>query len=47
MEIVMEKTKLTRISRKNLQYRIWKKRKKLENLEYFNYLSSLITKDAR
>jgi hypothetical protein len=47
MEMNEEKTKVTRISRQPSQIQIMIDKKQLENVEYFNYLGSLITNDAR
>jgi hypothetical protein len=47
MEMNVEKTKVMRISRQPSPMKIIIDKKQLENLEYFNYLSSMITNDAR
>jgi hypothetical protein len=47
MEMNVEKTKVMRISRQQSPIKIIIDKKQLENMEYFNYLSSMITNDAR
>jgi hypothetical protein len=47
MEINMEKTKVMRITRQPSPIKIMIEQKQLENVEYFNYLGSMITNDAR
>jgi hypothetical protein len=47
MEMNVEKTKIMRISRQPAPMKIMIDQKQLENVEYFNYLSSMITNDAR
>ena len=47
MEMNGEKTKLTRISRQPFPLQIMIVKEHLETVEYFNYLSSLLTNDAR
>ena len=46
MEMSAEKTKVIRISRPPSSVQIMVDQKQLENVEYFIYLSSMITKDA-
>jgi hypothetical protein len=43
----VEKTKVMRISRKPYPIKIMIDQKQLENVEYFNYLGSMITNDAQ
>ena len=43
----VKKTKIMRISRQPSPVQILIDQKQLENVEYFNYLSSMITNDAR
>jgi hypothetical protein len=47
MEMNVEKTKVMRISRQPPRIKIMTDQKQLENVEYFNYLGSMITNDAR
>jgi hypothetical protein len=47
MEMNVEKTKILRISRQPSLIKIMIDKKQLENVEYFNYLGSMITNDAR
>jgi hypothetical protein len=47
MEMNVEKTKVMRISRQPAPIQIMIDQKQLENKEYFNYLGSIITNDAR
>jgi hypothetical protein len=47
MEMNVEKTKVIRISKQLSQMKIMTDQKQLENVEYFNYLGSMITNDAR
>ena len=47
MEMNVEETKTLRISRKPSPVQIMLDQKQLENVEYFNYLGSMITNDAR
>jgi hypothetical protein len=47
MEMNVEKTKVMRISRQPSAMEIMIDQKQLENVEYFNYLGSMITNDAR
>jgi hypothetical protein len=47
MEINVEKTKVMRISRQPLPVKIIIYQKQLENVEYFKYLSSILTNDGR
>jgi hypothetical protein len=47
MEINAEKIKVMRISRQPSPMKFMIDQKQLENLEYFNYLGSMITSDAR
>jgi hypothetical protein len=47
MEMNVEKTKVMRISRHPSPIQIMADQKQLEIVEYFNYLGSLKTKDAR
>jgi hypothetical protein len=46
MEMSVEKTKVIRISSPPSSVQIMVDQKQLENVEYFIYLSSMITKDA-
>jgi hypothetical protein len=47
MEMNVEKTKVMRIPRQPSRIKIMIDQKQLENVEYFNYLGSMITNDAR
>jgi hypothetical protein len=47
MEMSVEKTKVMRISRQPSPMKIMIDQKQLENVEYFNYLGSMITNDGR
>jgi hypothetical protein len=47
MEMNVEKTKVLRISRQPSPIKVMTDQKQLENVEYFNYLVSMITNDAR
>jgi hypothetical protein len=47
MEIDVDKTKVMRISREPSPVEITMNRKQLKNTEYFNYLSSMTTNNAR
>jgi formylmethanofuran dehydrogenase subunit E-like metal-binding protein len=47
MEMNVEKTKVMKISRQPSPIKIMIDQKKLENVEYFNYLGSMVTNDAR
>jgi hypothetical protein len=47
MEMNVEKTKALRISRQPSPIKIMIDQKQLENVEYFNYLVSMITNNAR
>jgi hypothetical protein len=47
MEMNVEKTKVTRISRQPSPIQIAIGHNQLENVEYFNYLRNMITNDAR
>jgi hypothetical protein len=47
IEMNVEKTKVMRISRQPYPIKIMTDKKQLEIVEYFNYLGSMITKDAR
>jgi hypothetical protein len=47
MEMNVEKTKVMRISGQPSPTKIMIDQKQLENVEYFNYLGSMITNDAR
>jgi hypothetical protein len=47
MEMNVETTKIMRNSRQPAPMKIMVDQKQLENVEYFNYLGSMITKDAR
>jgi hypothetical protein len=47
MEMNVGKTKVMRISRQPSPMKIMIDQKQLENVEYFNYLGSMITSDAR
>jgi hypothetical protein len=47
MELNVENTKVMRISRQPSRIKIMTDQKQLENVEYFNYLDSMITNDAR
>jgi hypothetical protein len=47
MEMNVEKTKVMRISRQPYPTKIMIDQKQLKNVEYFNYLGSMITNDAR
>jgi hypothetical protein len=47
MEMNVEKTKVMRISRQPQPIKIMIDQKQLENVEYLNYLGSMITIDAR
>jgi hypothetical protein len=47
MEINVDKTKVMRISRQPAPTKIMIDQKQLENVEYFNYVGSMITNDAR
>jgi hypothetical protein len=46
-EMNVEKTRLMRISRQPSPVKIMIDQKQLENVEYFKYLSILVTNDAR
>jgi hypothetical protein len=46
MEMRKKKTKVMRISRQPSQAHIMTDQKQLRNVEYFNYLGSIITNDA-
>jgi hypothetical protein len=41
------RTKVMRISRKPSQLQVTKNQKEVKNVEYFNFLGCMITKDAR
>jgi hypothetical protein len=47
MEMDVENTKVMKISRQPFPIQILKDQKQLENVEYLNYLGSMITNDAR
>jgi hypothetical protein len=47
MEINVEKTEVMRLSRQPSPIKMMVDQKQLENVEYFNYLGSMITKDAK
>jgi hypothetical protein len=47
MEINVDKTKVMKISREPSPLQIMRDQKQLQNVEYFNYLASTITNDAR
>ena len=47
MEMNVDKTKVIRISRQPSPLEITTDKKKPENVEYFNYVCSMITNDAR
>jgi hypothetical protein len=47
MEMNVEKTKLMRISRQLYKVKIIIDQKQLQNVEYFKYLSSILTNDGR
>jgi hypothetical protein len=47
MEMNVEKTKVMKISRQPSPMKIMIHQKQLENVEYFNYLGSMKTSDAR
>jgi hypothetical protein len=47
MEMNVEKTKVIRISRQPTQVKIRRHQKQSENVEYFSYLGSMVTNDAR
>jgi hypothetical protein len=47
MEMNVERTNVIRISRQPYPIKIMIDQKQLENVEYFNYLGSMITNDAR
>jgi hypothetical protein len=47
MEMNVEKTKVMRLSRHPYPINIMIYQKQLENMEYFNYLGSMITNEAR
>ena len=47
MEMNVEKTKVTRISRQAFPVKIMIDQKQLENVESFNYLGSILTDDGR
>jgi hypothetical protein len=47
MEMNVEKTKVMKISRQPSPMNFMIDQKQLENVEYFNYLGSMITNDAR
>jgi hypothetical protein len=47
MEMNVEKTKVIRISRRLSSVKIRTDQKHLKNVEYFNYLGSMTTNDAR
>jgi hypothetical protein len=47
MEMNVERIKVLRISRQPSPIKIMIDQKQLENVEYFNYLGSMITNDAR
>jgi hypothetical protein len=47
MEMNVEKTKVTRISRQRSPIKNMIGQKQLQNVEYFNYFGSMITNDAR
>jgi hypothetical protein len=47
MEINVKKTMVVRLSRQPPPVHIMIDQKRLENVEYFNYLCSVITNDAR
>jgi hypothetical protein len=47
MEMNVGKTKIMKISRQPSSMKIMINQKQLENVEYFNYLGSMITSDAR
>jgi len=47
MEMNVEKTKVMRISTQPSPIQIVKHKKKLENMEYFNYLGSMIANNTR
>jgi len=47
MEMNVEKTKVTRISRQPFPVKIMIDQKQLENVEFFKYLGSILTNDGR
>jgi hypothetical protein len=47
MEMNLENSNVMQISRKSSQAQIMIDEKQLENVEYFSYLGSMITNDAR
>jgi hypothetical protein len=47
MEMNVEKTKVIRISRQSYPKKIMIDQTQLENVEYFKYLGSMMTNDAR
>jgi hypothetical protein len=47
MEMNVENTKIMRISRQPYPIKIMIDQKQLEKVEYFNYLGSMLTNDAR
>jgi hypothetical protein len=47
MEMNVEKTKVIRISRQQSPMKIMIHRKQSENVEYFNYLGSMMTNNER
>ena len=47
MEMDVEKTKIMRISRRPLPVKIMIDKKKLQNVEAFKYLGSILTNDGR
>jgi hypothetical protein len=47
MKMNVGKTKVMKISRQPSPMKIMLDQKQLENVEYFNYLDSMITSDAR
>jgi hypothetical protein len=47
MEMNVEKTKVTRISRQPFPVKIWIDQKQLENVESFKYLCSILTNDGK
>jgi hypothetical protein len=47
MEMNLEKTKVKRISRELLPLHIMINQKQLENVEYINYLGSMVTNDVK
>jgi hypothetical protein len=47
MEMNVERTKVMRLSKATIPNKNYDRSKQLENVEYFSYLGSMITNDAR